>query len=110
MNAHWIDVFNRANDDAVIRFVADHFHLIFLPAEQAFIDQNLANRRGVDARANDCLVFFPVIGNAATGAAECECRTNDGWQTDFVKRTHGFQISGVAVISGDLAVFSSNGG
>jgi hypothetical protein len=51
MHAHRIDVLDGADDDAVVRLVADHFHLILFPAEQALVDQDLANRRGVDAGA-----------------------------------------------------------
>ena len=41
VNAHRIDVLDGAHDDAVVRVVADDFHLEFLPSEQRFLDENL---------------------------------------------------------------------
>ena len=38
VDAHGVEVLDAANDDAVVGFVAHHFHLVFLPAEQRFFD------------------------------------------------------------------------
>jgi hypothetical protein len=75
MHAHRIDVLDRADDDAVVRLVAHDLHLVFLPAEQRFLDQNLGGRRGVEAAlATISLELFLVVGDAAAGAAHGE-----GW-------------------------------
>src|SRR6202011_1954044 len=42
--AHRIEVFDRADDDHVIRQVAHHLQLEFLPSEDVFFDQNLVHR------------------------------------------------------------------
>src|SRR5690606_2921713 len=47
MHAHGIEVLDRADDDAVVLLVADHLHLVFLPADQRFVDQQLLGRRQV---------------------------------------------------------------
>ena len=44
MHAHRVDVFDRADDDGVVGGVAHHLHLVFLPAQQAFVDEDLAHR------------------------------------------------------------------
>ena len=47
VNAHRIDIFDRADNDAVIRFVADDLHFEFFPAEYRFLDQHFGGRRGM---------------------------------------------------------------
>ena len=111
MHAHGIEVFNRANDDAVIRFVADHFHFVLFPADQTLIDQNLTDGRRIKSRLYNQFEFFPVVGNAAARAAHCEGRADDGGKTDFVRleRNHGLDEAGRPVIANDLALFVADG-
>src|SRR3546814_11442015 len=54
-----------ADDDAVVRAVADHLHLELLPAEHLFLDQHLVDRRQAQAALYDLLVFLAVVGDAA---------------------------------------------
>ena len=70
VDAHRIDVLDRADDDAVVRLVADHLHLVFLPAEHALLDQHFGGRRGVEAALDDLEEFGAVVGDAAAGAAD----------------------------------------
>ncbi|MCY1484599.1 hypothetical protein D9M68_182070 [compost metagenome] len=77
VHAHRVDVLDRADDDAVVRRVADHFHLVFLPAENRFFDQHFGGWRRVEATADDVEEFRAVIGDTATGAAEREGRADD---------------------------------
>ena len=86
VHAHRIDVLDGADDDAVVRAVADHLHLEFLPAEHAFLDQHLVGRRGVEAAGDDLLEFLAVVGDAAAGAAEREARPDDRRQADLGER------------------------
>jgi len=44
VNAQWIEILDRANDDDVVFFVADDFELEFFPAEHAFFDQAVLGR------------------------------------------------------------------
>ena len=74
VHAHRIDVLDRADDDAVVRLVADHLHLEFLPAEHALLDQHLVGRRGVEPALDDLEELRLVVGDAAAGAAEREGR------------------------------------
>ena len=46
VHAHRINVFDGANDDGVVGFVAHHLHLELFPAQQGFVDQNLRHGRG----------------------------------------------------------------
>ena len=86
MHAHRIDVFDRADDDAIVVLVAHHLHLEFFPAEHRFLDQHFAGRRGVDAAFDDLDELRLVVGDAAAGAAERERRPDDGGQPDIFER------------------------
>src|SRR4030095_14198135 len=70
-------VLDRADDDAVVRLVADDLHLELLPSDQALLDQQLLGRRKVEAALADLLELVGVVGDAAAGAAEREARTHD---------------------------------
>ena len=57
--------------------VAHHFHLVFLPAQEAFLDEDFVDGRGVEASLSHALEFFLIVGDAAAGAAEGVGRTDD---------------------------------
>ena len=40
VDAHRVEVFNGANDDAVVGVVTHDFHFVFLPTEEAFFDED----------------------------------------------------------------------
>ncbi|MCY1522162.1 hypothetical protein D9M68_570070 [compost metagenome] len=77
VHAHRIQVFDGADDDAVVRLVADHFHFEFLPAQQRLFDQEFAGGRGFQAAAADGFEFFGVVGDAAARAAHREAGADD---------------------------------
>ena len=86
MDAHRIDVLDGADDDAVVVLITNDLHLVFLPTEDALLDQDLVCRRSVDAALHDVEEFFPVVGDAAAGAAHGEGGADDGRQADFGQR------------------------
>ena len=77
MDAHRVKIFNRADDDALVLIVAHHFHLVFLPAEQTFLDQHLMRGRNLQPVGHHRFKFFLVVGDAATRAAEGETWPNN---------------------------------
>ena len=76
MNAHRVKIFNRADDDAVIRPITDHFHLELFPADERLFDQELVGGRGLNAPLTDGFKFFGVIRNAAARAAQSKAGPN----------------------------------
>ncbi len=82
VDAHGIQVFDGTNDDAVVLAVPHHFHLVFLPAENGFLDQQLVGGRQVQAAQADLLELLAVVGDAAAGAAHGEGRADDGGEAD----------------------------
>ena len=82
MDAHRIDVLDGADDDAVVRRVADDLHLVFLPAQHRLFDQDFGGRRQVQAARDDLVELLAVIGDAAAGAGQGEGRADHGGQAD----------------------------
>ncbi len=83
MDTHGIDVFDGADDNAVVRVVADDLHFVLLPTEDGLLDKDLTGRRQGDAVGDDALEFHAVVGDAATGAAQGERWTDDQRQPDL---------------------------
>ena len=77
VDAHGVEVFDGADDDAVVGLVAHDFHLVFLPAEQRFFDEDFVDGRKFDAALGDFFKFLAVVGDAAAGAAEREGGADD---------------------------------
>ena len=64
-----IDIFNEADRDHVVVFVADNFQLQLLPAQNRFFNQNLSHQTGLQTSGTDNLQLFTIINKAAAGAA-----------------------------------------
>ena len=77
VDAHRIEVFDRADDDGVVRQVAHHFQLVFFPAEHALFDQDFMHGRKVEAALQNLFQFFAVVGDAAAGAAHRKAGPQD---------------------------------
>ena len=77
MHAHWVEVFDRANDDTVVGPVTHDLHLEFLPAEQRLLYEHLGDRRQVEAVPDHLLELVAVIRDAAAGAAKRVGRPDD---------------------------------
>ena len=95
MHAHRVDVLDGADDDAVVRLVADDLHLVLLPAQDALLDQHLGGGRQVEAAFDDLPEFLDIVGDAPAGAGQGEGRADDGGQANEGQALHGlFQIMG----------------
>ena len=66
MDTHWVEIFNRADDHALILVVTHDLHLVLFPTEQALFDEHFSGRREVEAVLHHLLVFLAVVGDAAT--------------------------------------------
>ena len=84
MDAHRIEILDRANDNNVIGKIAHHFELEFLPADHGLFYQHTIDRRGIEAVLHDFAEFLHVPCNAAAGTAHREARTNDRRKPDRV--------------------------
>ena len=82
MNAHRIEVLDRADDDAIVIAVADDLHLELFPADDRLFEQNFRRRRHLEAVRDDAFELLEVVRNAAARAAQREGRTDDGREAD----------------------------
>jgi len=89
VHAHRVEVLDGANDDAVVLLVADHLHLVFLPADQRFVDQQLFGRRQVQATGADFFEFFAVVGDTAASAAHGERWADDAREAELLEHCIG---------------------
>src|SRR5208282_5164637 len=91
VDAHRVEVFDGADDDAVVGLVAHHFHFVFLPAEQRFLDEDFRDGRKLHAALGESVKFVAVVGDAAAGAAERERGPDDERETaNLVDHGAGF--------------------
>jgi len=77
VDAHRVEVLDGTDDDAVALPVAHHLHLVFLPAEERFLDQHLRVERGVETALHNRLELRRVVRDAAARAAEREAGADD---------------------------------
>ena len=78
MHAHGVEVFDGADDDAVVGSVAHHLHLVFFPADERFFDQQFSwSATASRPRCADFFELFAVVGDAATRAAQGEGGPDD---------------------------------
>ncbi|CCK00975.1 hypothetical protein BN129_4341 [Cronobacter sakazakii 701] len=90
MDTHGVEVFNRADDDAVVVFITHHFHLVLFPADQRFINQQLFGRREIQAAGANLFKLFTVVRDATASAAHRERRANNARITDICRHRQRF--------------------
>ena len=66
MHTHGIEVFDGTNDDTVVFFVTDNFHLVFFPTDKRFIDQQFVGWRQVQTTGTDFVELFHVVSDTTT--------------------------------------------
>ena len=76
VDAHRVEVFDRADDDHVVGAVAHQLQLELLPAVEALLDQNLAHPRGRQPPRHDGLELFHRPAKSPALAAQCVGRAN----------------------------------
>ena len=69
VNSDRIYIFNKADSNHAVIFIADDFQLEFLPAEDRFLNQDLMDEGSLKAAGRYRLQFFFVVYNAAAGSA-----------------------------------------
>ena len=96
MDAHGVDIFDKADGDQPVVGVAHDLQFEFLPTDDRFFHQNLPDPAGGDAPGGDDPQFFQVVDQAAAGAAHGVGRANHHriaqFRRDFfgiLDRVHG---------------------
>jgi len=88
VDAHRIEILDAADDDTVVGAVAHDFHLVFLPAEERFLNEDFGDGGQIHAAPGNLLELVAVVGDAAAGAAEREGGADDERKTANLFR-HG---------------------
>ena len=86
MHAHRIDIFDRADDNAIVGGVAHHLHLELFPAQNRLLDQHLADRRRVEPGLDNIVELGAVVSDPAAGAAEGKRGADNGRQAGVLDR------------------------
>jgi hypothetical protein len=78
VDAHRVEVLDRADDHDVVEPVADDLELELVPAAHGLLDQHLADRGLGQAALDLARQLVGRVGKAAAVAAERERRAHDG--------------------------------
>ena len=90
VNAHRIEVLDRADDHDIVIHVAHHLHLVLFPADDRLFDQHLGDRRLVEPAADQRIEFLAVVSDGRTAAAQRETGSYDARQAN-----HGEHLAGI---------------
>src|SRR6185295_11682357 len=86
VNAHRVEILDRADDDDVVVPVANHLELELVPAEQALLDEHLPDRALLQGAAEQLDELPPIAGGAATMAAQRERGPQDYREAEVDRR------------------------
>ena len=96
VHAHGVHVLDEADGDQLVVRVAHHLEFQLLPADDALLDEDLADAAGGDAAGGDDAQLLQVVDHAAAGAAHGVGRADDHRIAEFggdalgvLHRVHG---------------------
>ena len=84
MDAHRVEVLDRADDHGVVGTVAHDLHLVLFPADDALLDQHRVHRGKLNRVGDHAVELLAVVGDAAAGAAQREAGPQHAGQADLV--------------------------
>ena len=106
VDTHRIEVFDGADDNAVVVFITHNFHFVLFPANQRFINQQLIGWGQIQAAFTDFFELFAVIRDTTTGAAHSKGRTDNTWEANISRYSqcffHGMCDTGTSGIQTDF--------
>src|SRR5664280_844047 len=83
VDAHRIEVLDRADDDHVVVHVAHQFEFVLFPTEYGLFQQHFVNRREIESLGQQIHQLFAVIGDAPATTAERERRPQDQGESEL---------------------------
>ena len=98
MHAHRVEVFDGADDHAIVFGVAHDLHLDFFPAQHALLDHHLGRGAGGKAARGHLFQIRQIVGHAPARAAQGERGAHNER-----KRQHIAQPAHLVHIAGDTA-------
>jgi len=94
VNAHGIEVLDRADDHHVVVGVAHHLHFVLFPPQHRLLEQHLVDRRIFQPAQHQPVERLAVVGHAGAGPPERETRADYAGQADLLDDLTGF-VQGV---------------
>ena len=90
MDAHRVQILNRADDDDVVRRIAHDLHLVLFPAENGFFQQHFTGGRQVQPIANLLFELFAVVSHTAACTTQRKAGSDNDRQADVAQSFTGF--------------------
>ena len=90
VDAHRVEIFDRADDDDVVVGVAHDLHFVFFPADNRFFDQHFGGRRKVETTEDHVVEFGAVVGDRRAAAAHRKAGADDCGHADLFDQLAGF--------------------
>ncbi len=90
VHPHRVEVLDRADDDDVVGAVAHHLEFVFLPAENALLEEHFAPRRLRDAPGDDLVELGLFVCHTRPGAPERERGPHDRGEAHVGQECAGF--------------------
>ena len=90
MNAHGVEVLDRADHHAVVGHVAHDLELVFFPSSNGTLNQDLAHRAGHETFGRQSLEGEPVRSDASALATEDVGRSHHDRVPDLLGDHDGF--------------------
>ena len=85
VNTHGIEVFDRADNNAVVVLITHNLHLILFPTDQGFVDQQLIGGGEIKATGTNLFKLFLVVSDTATSTAHGKRGADNTWEANFVE-------------------------
>ena len=79
MHSHRIEVFDTADNDAVIGVVTHHFKFVFFPTNDGCLHENLTNRTCIKTIRSQLRELFHGVCDARALATQDVGRADDDW-------------------------------
>ncbi|CAB4344254.1 unannotated protein [freshwater metagenome] len=89
VHAHRVDIFDGANNHAVVGVITHDFEFVFFPTSDRGFDQDLGDRARLEAVGGDLFELFHRRCNAGSASAQDVGRTNNRWESDSSDHRHG---------------------
>jgi hypothetical protein len=82
VDAHWVEVLDRADDDHVVALVAHHLELELVPADEGLLDEHLVDRALVETDLEHAPELLGRCRDSAAVTAERERRAQDDRESE----------------------------
>ena len=84
MDAHGVEVFDGTDDDHVVHAIAHDLKLVFLPPDHRFLDEDLLDPAGVEAKFGEAFEILFTVNDASSRASHGKAGPDNAGKADFM--------------------------